>query len=268
LAAWPPFVNGAAGNLDLLRNSAPILGAFLLIAAVEMVRPWRPEPTFSALRWFSSLAVFALAAGFDYLAAPVVAMVTPGEPIAAIPLWLQLAAGIPALDALGYGLHRAFHAIPLLWRFHALHHADAELDVSTTVRHHPAETLMMTVAVGGVGGIAGLSPLVIGIYGSISLCVQFFSHANVALPRRLARALGWLVVTPDLHRVHHSRHQADFNKNFSLIFPVWDRLFATCRGEPKLGEDRVEFGVDQLREPYYQRLDRMLWLPFYARGNL
>ena len=126
----------------------------------------------------------------------------------------------------------------------------------------------MAFAVGGLGGAVGLSPLVVALYGSLNISVQFFSHSNIGLPRGLATALGWLVVTPTQHRVHHSRHPADIGANFGLISPVWDRLFATYRAGPEIGEDRVEFGIDQLREQYYQRLDRMLWLPVLVRGGV
>jgi sterol desaturase/sphingolipid hydroxylase (fatty acid hydroxylase superfamily) len=98
--------------------------------------------------------------------------------------------------------------------------------------------------------------------------VQFFAHANVGLPVRLANALAWLVVTPVLHRVHHSRHPADIATNYGLMFSVWDRLLGTYRSEPECGEDAIEFGIDRLRERYFQRLDRMLWLPFFVRENI
>jgi sterol desaturase/sphingolipid hydroxylase (fatty acid hydroxylase superfamily) len=243
----------------------PVLCAFLFVAAFEIVRPWRASPTFSAARWLSSLALLTLATGVDYLTAPVVALLAGKGAGCSLPWWGQLAIGIPALDALNYGLHRGFHASPLLWRVHALHHADPELDVITTVRHHPGEALLIAFAVGGFGGAIGLSPAVVALYGSLNLCVQFFSHANLGLPPGLARALGWLIVTPNLHRVHHSRDPADFNTNFGLVLSVWDRLLATYRGEPELGEARIEFGVDRFREPYYQRLDRLLWLPVLVR---
>jgi sterol desaturase/sphingolipid hydroxylase (fatty acid hydroxylase superfamily) len=185
-----------------------------------------------------------------------------------MPLWVQLVVGVAAIDALSYALHRAFHASPILWRFHALHHSDPELDVSTTVRHHPGEALLMGLAVGILAAAVGMSPFVIGLYASLNLVVQFFAHANVGLPTRLANTLAWVVVTPVLHRVHHSRHPADVATNYGLVFSVWDRLLGTYRSEPEYGEDGIEFGVDHLREPYFQRLDRMLWLPFVVRENI
>ncbi len=244
-----------------------MLGAFLCAAIVEMARPWRPAPAFTLTRWLGNFVLFALTIGFNFLLVPVIAIAAIAGFAGGMPLWLQLMVGIPALDALSYALHRAFHASPLLWRFHALHHSDPALDVSTTVRHHPGEVVLMGLFVGILAGMIGLSPFVIGLYASLNLAVQFFAHANVGLPRGLANTLAWLVVTPVVHRVHHSRHAADVASNYGLVFSVWDRLFGTYRSEPEYGEDAIEFGVDRLREPYFQRLDRMLWLPLLVRES-
>ena len=251
-----------------MSSALPVLGAFLCAAAVEAVRPWRPAPSFALARWLSNLALFVLAIGLNFLLVPVVAIVAFTGVNGWVPLWVQLVIGVPALDALSYALHRAFHASPILWRFHALHHSDPELDVSTTVRHHPGEALLMGFAVGVLATAVGLSPFVIGFYASLNLAVQFFAHANVGLPIRLANALAWLVVTPVLHRVHHSRHPADLATNYGLVFSVWDRLLGTYRSEPEYGEAAIEFGIDRLRGQYFQRLDRMLWLPFFFPENI
>ena len=201
-------------------------------------------------RWVSNLALFMLTSGLDFLLAPLIAVVAFGGLTGglAMPSWLQLAVGIAALDALSYALHRAFHASGTLWRLHALHHSDPELDVSTTVRHHPGESVVMAFAVGLPAAVVGLSPFVIGLYATLNLSVQFFAHANIRLPSRLTNALGWLLITPVLHRVHHSRHPADISTNYGLVFSVWDRLFGTYRGDPEYGDAGIEFGVDRLRE--------------------
>ena len=245
-----------------------MLGAFPCAAAGEIARPWRPAPSFAAARWLNNFALLVLAIPLNFLLVPVIAIVAFVGLHGGMPLWVQLMVGVAAIDALTYALHRAFHATPILWRFHALHHSDPELDVSTTLRHHPAEALLMGFAVGVLAGVVGLSSFVIGFYASLNLVVQFFAHANVSLPTHLANTLAWSMVTPGLHRVHHSRHPADVATNYGLVFSVWDRLLGTYRSEPEYGEDAIEFGVDRLREPYFQRLDRMLWLPFFVRENI
>jgi sterol desaturase/sphingolipid hydroxylase (fatty acid hydroxylase superfamily) len=221
------------------------------------------------VRWASNFVLFAVTFGLDFLLPPLIAILALaglGGRLS-MPIWLQLAVGIPALDALSYVLHRVFHASATLWRLHALHHSDPELDVSTTVRHHPGEAVVMAFAVALPAAVVGLSSLVIGLYGTLNLSVQFFAHANIRLPSRLTNALGWLLITPVLHRVHHSRHPSDISTNYGLVFSVWDRLFGTFRADPEYGDAGIEFGVDRLREAYYQRLDRMLWLPLIVRGN-
>jgi sterol desaturase/sphingolipid hydroxylase (fatty acid hydroxylase superfamily) len=251
-----------------LSSAVPVLGAFLCAATIEVLRPWRPVPAFALTRWLSNFALFLLAIGLNFLLVPVIAIAAFSSLNSGMYPWVQLVVGVLALDALSYALHRAFHASPILWRFHALHHSDPELDVSTTVRHHPGEALLMAFAVGIVAGAAGLSPFVIGLYASLNLGVQFFAHANVGLPSRFANTLAWLVITPVVHRVRHSRHPADIATNYGLVFSVRDRLLGTYRSEPEYGEDAIEFGIDRLREPYFQRLDRMLCLPFFVRENI
>jgi sterol desaturase/sphingolipid hydroxylase (fatty acid hydroxylase superfamily) len=247
-------------------GSTPIVvGTFLLVAAFEIARPWRPAKTFAAMRWVSNIALLLLTWGLDFLLAPVLAILAAAGSESDLPFWAQLAVGVPALDAASYALHRLFHASATLWRLHALHHADPELDISTTVRHHPGESLLLALAIAAFSIAVGLPALVIGIYASLNISVQLVAHANVSVPKRLAGSLGRLLVTPSLHRVHHSRHPADVAANYGLVFSLWDCLFGTYRREPENGEDAIEFGVDRLREQHYQRLDRMLLLPLIAR---
>jgi sterol desaturase/sphingolipid hydroxylase (fatty acid hydroxylase superfamily) len=251
-----------------LSSALPVLAAFLLIGAAEIAWPWRPTRAFAAGRWVNHLALLVLSTGLDFVLAPVIAIAALTGASDGLPLWVQLVVGVPALDALSYALHRAFHANAILWRLHALHHTDPEVDVSTTVRHHPGEALLIACSIGVLGAAIGLSPRAIGLYSSLNLTVQFFAHANIEFPAGVADHLGWLVVTPALHRVHHSRRPAELATNYGLVFTVWDRLLGTYRSEPENGEAGIEFGIGGLREPYYQRFDRMLWLPFVVRESV
>jgi sterol desaturase/sphingolipid hydroxylase (fatty acid hydroxylase superfamily) len=252
-----------------LGGGAVAVVAFLVMAVAEAVRPWRPMTKLTGLRWVGNAALWVLAIGLNVLIAPALAQATTWVgvvgPVARAPLWLQMALGLPALDAFAYGLHRALHASEFLWRLHALHHSDPEFDISTTMRHHPAEWIVMVTVTTLVSAAVGLSPIVLIAFGWLNLVLQVFNHANTALPGRLATTLGQVVVTPDLHRIHHSRDRADADQNYGMILSVWDRLFGTLRLQPAAGPEQVEFGLEEFRDRRAQRLDRMLWQPFLVR---
>jgi sterol desaturase/sphingolipid hydroxylase (fatty acid hydroxylase superfamily) len=252
-----------------LSGGTAVVVAFLAMALAEAARPWRPVTELTGLRWLGNIALWGLAIGLNLLIAPALAHATRWLSevglLARAPLWLQVALGLPALDALTYALHRALHASEFLWRFHALHHSDPEFDISTTLRHHPVEWMLTVTLVAAVGAAAGLSPAVLILFGWVNLVLQVFNHANTALPGRLATILGQLVVTPELHRVHHSRDPADAARNYGMILSVWDRLFGTLRLQPTPGPEHAEFGFDEFRDRRAQRLDRMLWQPFLIR---
>ena len=257
-------------STQALIGSAAGVGAFIAMAFAEAARPWRPLTRLTGARWVGNIGLWFLAIGLNLLIAPALgqaaawlAEIRPA--VVAVPLWLQIAFGLPALDALTYALHRALHANKFLWRFHALHHSDPEFDISTTMRHHPAEWIVMVALVTAAGIAAGLSPFVLVIFGWLNFSLQVFNHANAALPPKLAAILGQVVVTPDLHRVHHSRDAGDVDRNYGMILSVWDRMFGTLRLEPTLGREHVEFGLDEFRDRRSQRIDRMLWQPFQIR---
>jgi sterol desaturase/sphingolipid hydroxylase (fatty acid hydroxylase superfamily) len=244
------------------------IAGFLLIAAIEILWPWRPTTRLTAVRWLGNSVLWVLTAVLGFLWAPLDQLISVQfeiPPLFVLPSWTEIAIAVPALDLLAYGLHRAFHALHPLWRLHALHHSDPEFDVTTTLRHHPGEWLIMAVVITAAGAGAGLSPSAIAIYASINLSVQLFNHANFTVPPLLAKALELVIVTPNLHRIHHSRRIDDASSNYGMIFSVWDRLFGTYREEPELGTNRLEFGLDEFRDKAAQRPDRMLWQPLLVR---
>jgi sterol desaturase/sphingolipid hydroxylase (fatty acid hydroxylase superfamily) len=171
---------------------------------------------------------------------------------------LRIAVAILSLDLLDYGLHRASHGIALLWRVHQPHHSDIDLDVTTALRHHPFEAAVTSVVLGGGGALLGFAPREIAIYGAVALSVQLVAHANVALPRGLTAFFAPVLVTPDFHRLHHSRRRIDADANYGQVFSFWDWLLGTRR----TGEARdVAFGVDGHGEAASQRLSRLLVQP-------
>jgi sterol desaturase/sphingolipid hydroxylase (fatty acid hydroxylase superfamily) len=169
-----------------------------------------------------------------------------------------------ALDLVIYLQHVLFHAVPLLWRLHRVHHADLGFDVTTGLRFHPLEIglsmLIKYAAIAALGPPAGA----VLLFEVLLNAVTMFNHGNVRLPAALDRWLRLLVVTPDMHRVHHSILRKETNSNFGFNFPWWDRWFGTYRPQPAAGHGGMTIGIEQFRERRDSRLDRLLLQPLLA----
>ena len=240
---------------------------FLCVACWEAWRPSRAVIAPMTLRWVGNLSLFAMALAMTWLvpllsslgAATIAAQRGWGLfHLVALPPAIALAASFVLLDFFAYWTHRLMHKIPLLWRLHALHHSDSDLDVTTTIRHHPAEALAQAACDATLALLFGFSPQAVLLYGGVVLVVQTFHHGNVMLPARLRPLSGWLI-TPDIHRLHHSVIYAENNSNFGNLIPLWDRLFGTLRTQPE-GEFKV--GLPEFTDPKFQRLDKLLIQPF------
>jgi sterol desaturase/sphingolipid hydroxylase (fatty acid hydroxylase superfamily) len=153
--------------------------------------------------------------------------------------------------------HLLMHKIPLFWRIHRVHHLDTELDVTTTVRFHPLEFLVAIVPGVPIVLAFGLTPWVLMLYELFDVIVTLWTHSNLRLPAALERTLRYLVVTPDLHRIHHSAWQTETDSNFGAVFPIWDLIFRTFRAMPRDGHERMRLGLDEVRGPDAHRI---LWL--------
>jgi sterol desaturase/sphingolipid hydroxylase (fatty acid hydroxylase superfamily) len=158
-----------------------------------------------------------------------------------------------------------FHAVPVLWRLHRVHHADLEFDVTTGVRFHPVEILLSMGIKLAVVAALGAPALAVLLFEVLLNATSMFNHGNVSLPARLDRVLRWLVVTPEMHRVHHSVVPRETNSNFGFNLPWWDRLFGTYRPQPAAGHEAMTIGIEQFRDPAELRLDRLLLQPL--RGD-
>jgi sterol desaturase/sphingolipid hydroxylase (fatty acid hydroxylase superfamily) len=230
-------------------------GSLLAIALWEFCRP-RRQREFPALRrrlgnlgiWLLNILLVAfIFASPDMLRAQLEAQLgvtLPAWPFA--DYWLSFAAGFLLLDFLNYAVHRCKHAVPLLWRLHALHHSDPDVDVTTSVRHHPIEYLL-------TAGIYWLALLTLGIPKTVVVCHALTSfataavtHGNIRLPQWLERILQPVLITVDLHLVHHSIAYDEANANFGEVFSIWDRLFGTYARLPRSQVDRIVFGVREL----------------------
>ncbi|MCE8015593.1 sterol desaturase family protein [Halomonas sp. MCCC 1A17488] len=177
------------------------------------------------------------------------------------PLWLALPLSLLLLDAAIYFQHRLFHAVPWLWRLHRMHHADLEFDVTTGLRFHPLEILVSMGIKIAVVMLLGAPAVAVLIFEVLLNATSMFNHGNVRLPEWLDRRLRLIVVTPDMHRVHHSIVRRETDSNFGFNLPWWDRLFGTYRDQPAAGHLGMTLGIDAFRDPRELRLDRMLIQP-------
>ncbi|MEM6326960.1 MAG: sterol desaturase family protein [Bacteroidota bacterium] len=160
-----------------------------------------------------------------------------------MPVWLHVALAVLLLDVWTYTWHRLNHRIPFLWRFHRVHHADAHMDVSTASRFHTGEIVLSSVLRIPLIVALGATAWDLVLYETLMFAVVQFHHANLALPPRLERLVSRVIVTPGMHKVHHSRWQPETDSNYSSLFSWWDRLFRTFRRRERL--DEIRLGLDQ-----------------------
>jgi sterol desaturase/sphingolipid hydroxylase (fatty acid hydroxylase superfamily) len=182
--------------------------------------------------------------------------------VLSVPAWLAFAAGVLLLDLAIYFQHVMFHAVPALWRLHRVHHADLDFDVTTGIRFHPIEILISTLIKCAAVAAIGAPAVAVLAFEILLNATSMFNHANASLPGTLDRWARWLVVTPDMHRVHHSVQYDESSSNFGFNVPWWDRVFGTYRAQPRLGHEAMTLGVDAFRSAGDLRLDQLLVQPF------
>lgn len=244
---------------------------FTAMALWEAAAPRRPRSHSRARRWPSNLAVAVLNTVLVRVLLPATAVslallganrnwgLLNNLPL---PGWAVIIASVILLDLAIYLQHVIFHAIPALWRVHRVHHADLDFDVTTGVRFHPIEiVLSMLIKFGAIAAL-GISALGVLLFEVLLNTTSMFNHGNARLPLRLDRYLRWFVVTPDMHRVHHSIVVAETNSNFGFNLPWWDRLLGTYRAQPAAGHDAMIIGIEQFRDRRELWLDRILLQPF------
>jgi sterol desaturase/sphingolipid hydroxylase (fatty acid hydroxylase superfamily) len=179
-----------------------------------------------------------------------------------LPVWVAVPLAIVLLDLAVYFQHVTFHAVPTLWRLHRVHHADLDFDVTTGTRFHPIEILISTGIKCAAVAAIGAPAVAVLAFEVLLNATAMFNHANGRLPEWVDGWLRWLVVTPDMHRVHHSVAYNESSSNFGFNLPYWDRLFGTYRAQPAAGHAGMTIGVDAFRSPEELRLDRLLAQPF------
>ena len=258
-------------NAELVIRIGAALGVFAAMALWEVLAPRRAMSIGRARRWPGNLGILVLDALTVRLLIPVAAVGTAviaarnGWGLLNItpwPAWLEILLGFFILDLAIYAQHWAFHKVPVLWRLHRMHHADLDIDVSTGLRFHPIEIVLSMLIKMAVVVLVGIPAVAVVAFEVVLNATSMFNHSNAAMPAWLDRIVRLVVVTPDMHRVHHSvrRHETDSNFGFNL--PWWDRVFGTYRGEPEAGHDRMTIGLPIFRDPAELRLDRLITQPF------
>jgi sterol desaturase/sphingolipid hydroxylase (fatty acid hydroxylase superfamily) len=257
-------------NEPLVRFLA-FASVLVALALWELLAPRRQRTYARGVRWPGNLGVVALDTALVRLLFPATAvgLALVGEArgwglfrIAGASAWVAVPLAVIALDLAIYLQHVLFHAVPALWRLHRMHHADQDIDVTTGIRFHPIEILLSMAIKFGVIAALGAPTVAVLIFEVLLNATSMFNHSNVAMPLWLDHVLRWIVVTPDMHRVHHSVVPRETNSNFGFNLPWWDRLFGTYRDQPAAGHRDMTIGIAQFREPGEQRLDRMLTQPF------
>lgn len=254
----------------LIRIGA-FVGVFAAMAVWELLAPRRKQTISRWRRWPGNLGIVVLNTVLIRIVFPVAAV---GAALAAeahgwglfhwlqAPAWLAVVASILLLDLAIYLQHVLFHAVPVLWRLHRMHHADLEFDVTTGARFHPLEiALSMGIKIGIVAAL-GAPAVAVVLFEVLLNATSMFNHGNVRIARWLDGALRRIVVTPDMHRIHHSIVPHETNSNFGFNLSWWDRLFGTYRADPAAGQEAMTLGIEQFRHPRELRLDRMLVQPF------
>lgn len=257
-------------------HSATIrIGAFIAIFAVfalwEVFGPRRDLKASKRVRWTSNLSITAINPVVVRLLMPVLPVSVASLAqiqgwgllnTLAVPYWAAVAAGVILLDLVIYLQHVMFHAIPFLWRFHMMHHADLDFDLTTGLRFHPIELVLSTTIKLSAVAALGAPPMGVLLFAVLLNATSMFNHSNIRLPLAVDRILRLIVVTPEMHRVHHSVIIRETNSNFGFNLPWWDRLLGTYKAQPRMGHTGMTIGLAQFRDPALLSLPRTLLLPF------
>lgn len=260
----------------LVRASAFLI-VFAILAIFEALAPRRRLSVPKIQRWRINLSIIAL----NPLS---VALVFPFLPIGlalftseqgwgllnqwALPYWLKIIIGFIVLDLVIYMHHVLHHTLPTLWRLHMMHHADLDFDLTTGLRFHPIEVIISTVIKLAAVAALGVPPIAVLAFEVALNVTSMFNHSNIIIPGKVDRLLRLLVVTPDMHRVHHSVIIKETNSNFGFNLPWWDRLFSTYKDQPHKGHTDMVIGLSQFRDQRKLSLPRLLILPITGHPGI
>jgi len=242
----------------------------------EQRSPLRELRTSLRQRWFGNFGIMFVNTALIWVVFPGAAI---GTSLAAwsadwgllrwldVPFWPAFALGILLMDLSRYTEHFLLHKVPLLWRIHRVHHTDLDFDVTTAVRFHPAEALVMNAAKIIVVAVLGVPVTAVLMYELCYPMTTFWVHANVRLPGWVDSAMRWLVLTPDMHRAHHSMVPEELNSNYGGLFSFWDRLFGTYTREPAAGHENMDIGLPGFEDHRHLSLPAMLMNPMLGEDR-
>tara|TARA_R110000772_G_scaffold41803_10_gene97438 strand:- start:5063 stop:5926 length:864 start_codon:yes stop_codon:yes gene_type:complete len=246
-------------------------GIFLLMAVLEITIPRKKPVLAKGPRWFTNISLIIVDTLALRLAMPILA-VAMAEYAAGrgwgvlnsvdLSIWAETMIAFLLLDMLIYAQHIAFHKVPLLWRFHKVHHADRDLDVTSGVRFHPVESLISMVYKLACIVVIGPAAFAVFLFEVLLNAASMFNHANMRLPLGLDRLLRLFIVTPDMHRVHHSIIERETNSNYSFFLTLWDRVFGTYIAQLEKGHDDMVIGLSEYQDSKPTQLIWSLLVPF------
>lgn len=251
------------------------LGILAVMAVWEVLAPKRVLTVSKTVRWTNNL-------GLVFLNSFIVRLIFPAAAVGmasfanahgwgifnyfSLPPVLAIVLTVVAMDFIIYLQHVLVHAVPVLWRLHRVHHADLDYDVTTGARFHPIEIILSMLIKFATIVVLGAPVVAVIIFEVLLNAMAMFNHGNVGLPNTLDRVLRWFIVTPDMHRVHHSIEDDETNSNFGFNLSIWDRLFGTWREQPRGGHQGMTIGIREFRRPRQSSwIDGMLAIPFIGK---
>lgn len=261
-------------NSELVIRLTAFIGVFLIIAFWETKRPRRSLKLDKGKRWLNNMGLVVVNTITLRLVFPAAAVgiATQANEMGwgvlnqiTIDYSFAVVLSVIALDLVIYLQHVMFHSIPLLWRLHLVHHADLDYDLTTGLRFHPIEILLSMLIKFAAILVLGPPIVAVIIFEVLLNASAMFNHGNLRLPKQLDAILRLVIVTPDMHRVHHSVIKRETNSNYGFNLSIWDRLFGTYRTQPQYGHDGMTIGLNQIRDPKKQKLHWLLLLPFISK---
>ena len=245
-----------ADNEGWVRWYALLLG-FIAVGTCEVLRPRRSLRSKTPVRWAMHIAFACTSNLAGVLSVGVGAVLVAGasqqNPYGllnhdALPFGVRFVAGLLLIDLVVFGLHIAYHRVPFLWRIHEAHHSDPDFDQTTGLRFHPVEALIGAVVSAAAVWVIALPPSAMAFRQASFILITFFSHSNIHVPEKLDRLLRRFIITPDLHRVHHSADPVEQRHNYGGYIPLWDHLFGTYQDQPALGHEAMQVGSSEIPE--------------------